>query len=139
VDQWAELVDPKLSRPRQEMVYNIHYKENDAPPVSAIRIGDWKYIWRAHGDHGWHVPPEQGGRKTNSHLKANNDIRQVLYNLATDPLEKEDLSEVYPERAEEMLAELKGYLQNMSNVTYPHEDNAGNPSHFNGIWSAGWC
>ena len=50
----------------------------------------------------------------------NNEVHNALFNLATDPLEKENLSEVYPDRAEEMLARLQAYLPNLSNVTYPH-------------------
>jgi len=145
VDQWAGFLDPSLPRPRQEMIYNIHYKAgNDEMPVSAIRMGDWKYIWRATGFNGWMEPPEQEGKLNKKWSKqysqgTNNEVHNALFNLATDPLEKENLSEVYPERAEEMLARLQAYLPSLSNVTYPHESNSGKPSHFHGVWSSGWC
>ena len=71
VDQWEKIKDPSLPNPRQEMLYNLFlpvgnsylgiWDELDTwPPFAAIRVGDWKYIWREYGFDGWSVPSEQG-------------------------------------------------------------------------------
>ena len=41
VSQWEALLDPALSSPRDEVVYNIKEK----PFMAALRLGDYKIIW----------------------------------------------------------------------------------------------
>ena len=68
VDQWARLRDPGLAGPRREILYNIcrpsvclpylqkvvgHEELPEDPPIGAIRVGDWKYVWRTVGFDGW--------------------------------------------------------------------------------------
>ena len=63
VDQWERMKDPSVPEPREEMLYNLFVPGNNLygvwdgidswPPISAIRVGNWKYIWRAYGFGGW--------------------------------------------------------------------------------------
>jgi len=142
--EWKGLVDSSKDWARNEMVYNIKTDE-DHPwnPVSAIRVGDWKYLWRVTGDDTWEKPPE--GRDEN-HIEFHPHARATqishtnqLFNLAEDPLEEENLAYAEPERADEMKARLKDHLDTYMDVDYSHDDPAGRPDHFGGIWSTGWC
>ena len=109
-------------------------------------MGDWKYIWRATGFNGWTPPPEQGKVDNNGNEdrkvesgEDNEEITDALFNLNNDPLEKENLAETETQLAAAMLDRLKQYLENLSDVTYPPQDNSGKPSNFDGVWSSGWC
>jgi len=84
------LLKKENKHPRTSMV------TADAKGMHAIRIGNWKYI----DD----TPPE--GFPENRMKQYQNEIPQ-LYNLATDPGEKENLIEKNPEKAKELLDELK--------------------------------
>ena len=95
VSEWAGLVDSSdvWGRGRDERVYNI-MTEDDHPyiPEAAIRVGDWKYLWRVTGDDSWQEPPEIGTTQDND-LKVDNLDRKIshtnqLFNLAEDPTEK---------------------------------------------------
>ncbi len=69
---WETIAEGKPS-PRNEIIYNIE------PFRAAMRLGDWKLIWR-------------------SMLPSTAD----LYNLAADPTEKHNLAQSDPERVESM-------------------------------------
>ena len=57
--EWKGLTNTSDEWARNEMVYNIATdEEHPYSPVSAIRIGDWKYLWRVTGDDTWQKPPE---------------------------------------------------------------------------------
>ena len=59
--------------------------------VSAIRIGDWKYLWRVTGDDTWQKPPEERNPEDKRpNLSTQSTIiaqSNQLLNLA-DPLEE---------------------------------------------------
>ena len=149
VDQWEKIKDPSLPNPRQEMLYNHFlpvgnsylgiWDELDTwPPFAAIRVGDWKYIWREYGFDGWSVPSEQGPDEPGVPV----EVRHQLYNLASDPLEKENLSEVEPEMAEMLLNKLEAIYEKMGpdgNFSYPASNRDGLPVNHGGIWTDGWC
>jgi len=143
LNQWDQLRDPSLPSPRTEMIYNIfvpnfpEYNITGGPPVSAIRMNEWKYIHRTMGYAGWTLPPE-GGIETQQ-FPDMEDVREALYNIDTDPEEREDLAEVYPEIVDEMRAKLDEYIADLPEGFYPPKDPAGKPENFGGIWSAGWC
>jgi len=142
--EWKGLLDSSENWMRNEMVYNIK-TEKDHPysPTSAIRVGDWKYLWRVTGDDTWQEPPEAmdvpQAKPCSSDQSSQIAHTNQLFNLAEDPLEKENLAYVEVERAEEMKSRLKEHLETYMDVDYDHEDPAGKPSHFGGVWSTGWC
>jgi len=143
LDQWAQLQDASLASPRTEMIYNIfhpnfpEYNITGGPPISAIRVGDWKYIHRTLGYGGWAEAPEKDGK--NTQLPDYDDTRNALFNIATDPEEKENLFETESEVAAEVKAKLDEYIAALPEGFYPPKDQAGKPENFGGIWDAGWC
>ena len=132
-----------LSSPRTEKIYNIFYPNfpeyniTGGPPISAIRVGDWKYIHRTLGYGGWAEAPENDGK--NTQLPEYDDTRNALFNIATDPEEKENLFETESEVAAEVKAKLDEYIAALPEGFYPPKDQAGKPENFGGIWDAGWC
>ena len=131
------------------MLYNLYVPGNDLygvwdgidswPPISAIRVGNWKYIWRAYGFGGWSSPAEQGADTEHS---VPVEVKHQLYYLASDPAEEENLAEVEPEIAEMLLNKLKATYEDMGragNFTLPPPTPAGRPEHHGGIWGDGWC
>jgi arylsulfatase B len=141
LDQWAQLQDASLDSPRKEMIYNIFYPNTPpftgGPPVAAIRVGDWKYIHRTIGYSGWAEAPESGVK--NEQFRDITDTRNMLFNLATDPEEKENLFDVEPEVAADIQAKLDKYIQALPDGGYPPKDPAWRPENFGEIWNAGWC
>ena len=109
------------------------------PPVSAIRVGDWKYIWRSLGFAGWKIPAEQGGEQGGGFPS---DVQNQLFNLASDPLEKENLVDVEPEIAEMLLKKLIDTYEGMGaagNFSYPPNSPDALPENHGGVWEDGWC
>jgi len=140
LDQWTPLQNASLPSPRTEMIYNIFYPYWDlsgGPPLAAIRVGDWKYIHRTVGYAGWEEAPETGHNKTEG--DPNEDISNVLYNIATDPEEKENLYDTETEVVDDLRARLDQYIAALPEGSYPPKDEAGKPENFGGIWNAGWC
>ena len=125
------------------MIYNIFYPNfpeyniTGGPALAAIRVGDWKYIHRTMGYSGWAEAPESGVK--NQQFPDFEDIRDALYNLATDPEERENLFDVEPVVAADIQAKLDKYIQALPDGGYPPKDQAGRPENFGGIWNAGWC
>ena len=60
VNQWDALRDESVPWPRGSMIYNIDdITKKNPEPVAAIRVDNWKYIWRETGAwNGWFFPPE---------------------------------------------------------------------------------
>jgi len=143
LDQWHQLQDQSLPSPRTEMIYNIFYPNfpeyniTGGPPIAAIRVGDWKYIHRTMGYAGWAEAPETGEK--GAELPDYDDIRNVLYNIATDPEEKENLIETEPDVAQKLKDKLDEYIAALPEGFYPPKSPAGKPENFGGIWSDGWC
>jgi len=142
VAEWRGLVDSSEDWVRHEMVYNIKTEE-DHPhsPTAAIRVGDWKFLWRV-TDASWEKPPE--GRDAEDPTPCPSDksrpaLTKQLFNLAEDPLEETNLADIEVERADEMKSRLKDHLETYMDVDYNHDDPAGKPSNFGGFWSTGWC
>ena len=117
------------------MVYHLRtYEAYPNIPTSAIRIGDWKYLWRVTGVDGWGKPPER--TNSSSHVNKKNSVSHTnqLFNLADDPLEKNNLADLEPERAMEMKAKLKEHWEKEMDVDYNRNEAAGRPDKFGGIW-----
>ena len=125
------------------MIYNIFYPNfpeyniTGGPALAAIRVGDWKYIHRTMGYSGWAEAPESGAK--NQQFPDFEDIRDALYNLATDPEERENLFDVEPVVAADIQAKLDKYIQALPDGFYPPNDPVGKPENLGGIWNAGWC
>jgi len=143
LDQWQQLQDASLESPRNEMIYNIfvpnypEYNITGGPAIGAIRIGDWKYVHRTIGFSGWVEAPEHGGKS--GQFPDYEDARNALFNLANDPEERENLFDVEPMKAEEMVKRMDEYITELPEGFYPPKDPAGRPENFGGIWDAGWC
>ena len=149
VDQWERLKDSSKPEPREEMLYNMFLPSDDIygvwngidswPPISAIRVGDWKYIWRAYGFSGWSTPAEQG---PDNDPGVPEEVTHQLFNLAADPAERENLAELEPDIALELLNKLKATYERMGaagNYSYPPPNPQGRPENHGGIWGDGWC
>jgi hypothetical protein len=68
--------------------------------VRSIIEGDWKLI----------QPSDQPSVNQNTNTELSNDAEPQLYNLASDPREKSNVTSQYPERAK-MLTELLGKVR----------------------------
>ena len=139
ISEWIGLSDNLKDWKRNEIVYDIRTTPTGGFPVSAIRIGDWKYLWHVTGFDGWEKPPE--GTNSSSHVMISNDFSHTnqLFNLAEDPLEKNNLADIEPERAMKMKAKLKKHREKEVDLDFKHKEPAGRPDNFGGIWSTGWC
>ncbi|KAA0186808.1 hypothetical protein HAZT_HAZT002133 [Hyalella azteca] len=73
--------------------------------------------------------------------------RKLKYNVNTkifsqptdDPYERHNLAEREPEILEGILGRLVPELRKYVEPHEPPTSSAGDPSHFNGVWSSGWC
>uniref|UniRef100_T1IPA0 Sulfatase N-terminal domain-containing protein n=1 Tax=Strigamia maritima TaxID=126957 RepID=T1IPA0_STRMM len=143
VNQWPMLSEDQPSN-RREFVYNI---DNTNAYGAAIRIDDYKLIVGDAGEpSGWYPAPEvtdATGRYTVviqewSKTKPPVQLPQ-LYNLKIDPLEKYDLATLQPEKAAFMLNRLLQYQKKIVPSIHLPNDPEGNPIHWNGTFSPGWC
>ncbi|KAK7507327.1 hypothetical protein BaRGS_00001262 [Batillaria attramentaria] len=62
-----------------------------------------------------------------------------LFDLEADPYEHNDVKHKYPQVFKTMLARLREYQKTLVPANFPPHDPASFPSHFNGVWSPGWC
>ncbi|XP_069794389.1 arylsulfatase B [Narcine bancroftii] len=88
---------------------------------SAIRSGDWKLLTGYPGCSFWFQPPllsKQLQPPTSDSSKKN--VR--LYNIALDPEEKVDLSDLFPHIVEELLSRLQFYQNGSVPISYPDVD-----------------
>jgi hypothetical protein len=89
---------PKGSHPpRDEIVHNL------TPTSGAIRVGNWKLIVRSAGDAGTGEPAPAAARA------ARNGRQVELFDLATDPGEKQDRAAAEPEKVKQLQARLDAY------------------------------
>jgi len=149
VDHWARLTDSSAPHAREEMLYNMFlpidtlnlgiWGDIDAwPPIAALRVGDYKYIWRQYGFAGWGVPAEQGGDEESEP----SEVLHQLFNLKTDPMEMENLVDSEPEIAAAMFQRLEEIYEELgpaANYTLPPPEPSGNPALHGEIWEDGWC
>lgn len=143
ISQWKTISQDGASK-RKEFVYNIY----DTNPVrAAVRVGDYKLIVGFPGNpSGWMPPPssKRPSQDDQCHVKkvsANGtyieDIR--LYNIRDDPTERNNLAE----EKREIVVKLMKRLQKLKETMVPADDppvaEMGDPSHWGGIFSPGWC
>lgn len=92
------LMDSHTELPERPLYWHYpHYGNQGGDPSSMIRKGDWKLI----------------------HYYENES--NELFNVKTDPYEKKDLANHYPEITSDLYRNLKGWL-NSVNAKYPEKD-----------------
>uniref|UniRef100_A0A914WLU3 Arylsulfatase n=1 Tax=Plectus sambesii TaxID=2011161 RepID=A0A914WLU3_9BILA len=125
---WPMIANDSDIFERERFVYNIDGSSG------AIREGRYKLIV---GDPGrpadWAKPTEVGiiGPPLNQSL--------WLFDIATDPLEKRDLSRLEPRVVERMLEQFEAIAKTASPNIHMPPDPRGDPARFNGTFASGWC
>ncbi|XP_077979357.1 arylsulfatase B-like [Glandiceps talaboti] len=140
--------------PRTEALLNL---DNYEPSRSYVmRVGDYKLmdgVWMfANAD-----PNFAGGYFLNNRIDPwepppdmeNPDIPDVppepfnttlLFNIAQDPREINNLAADMPEKVAELRAAAKKYLDGAPPSFFPDRDyEAADPANFNNVWAPGWC
>ena len=158
INQWKALQDKSVPWPRHSIIYNIDDITKKTPnPVSAIRVDNWKYIWRETGAwNGWYFPPEDKMSshsrdnwkgfvykkigyfpKNNSTKKGRIQVRDQLFDLSKDPSEKNNLADKYPGK----VLELKQIIKETARTTVKVKDSkySRTGSSRGGVWATGWC
>ena len=139
IGAWKALTQNSLNWKRNEFVYNLRQTQIDSKnPWAAIRIGNWKYIWgMADGYAGWEVPSGNGTMEV-ERLKSKS-YTNLLFNLAEDPQEKNNLTSIETTRALMMQTRLKTHMKTIMHNMFKQHLQAGIPEKHEGIWSTGWC
>ena len=142
IDQWNMLMGNEEGK-RSELLYNINPTFNDdgLKGHGAIRIGHMKLIVGNPGINDGHYPPG------NLNIRAPDDVtpylmdgRKIyLFNLHDDPNEYYNIAEENLDIVEKMKARYNEYEMSMIPPDIAGETSKGNPSHFGGVWSTGWC
>lgn len=104
LDAWPAIAQSQPS-PHREILHNT------TPRSGAIRVGDWKLVingqTREDGEGGAARP----GRR-NAAARTDNDRDRIeLFNIASDPFEKEDLAPKHPDKVRELRARYEGYAK----------------------------
>ena len=154
VNHWESLINPRIPWARKTMIYNIgEVTEKNHVPVAAIRVENWKYVWREVGHwKGWYLPAERRLGNESQHWKdfhfnefrrgweANKDphkpVGNLLFDLSTDPFEKVNLASKYPELVKELQDKLK---VSMKTTVGRDKNNVVGPKVKHGVWHTGWC
>ena len=76
---------------------------------------------------------------TDTFLKHWPTLSKHLFNVRTDPQERYDLTITQPEVVERLRKKVLEVLKTFVPRDYPAPSNKGRPSHFNNVWSPGWC
>ncbi|XP_065187652.1 arylsulfatase J-like isoform X2 [Sycon ciliatum] len=141
LDVWPALQN-NLTSPRTGFVYNIDKTGN----VSAIRVGQYKYITGIPGSpSGWYPPPGDDVFLDNDGMEADSgakpDKGPWLFDVDVDPLEKNNLYSTMPDQVKVMEAQLAEYMEGYVDDLYSKHppDPKCNPALYDGAWSPGWC
>lgn len=142
-DVWKSISEGAES-PRVELLHNIdpldthgsylNISDFDNRITAAIRVGKWKLITGNAGNGSWIAPPED----SSSHSIPDSDPKAKniwLFDLSTDPLEKNDLFESNKEVAIQLLNRLSDYQSTAVPPRYPKDDPLCDPDLHNSFWS----
>ena len=138
VSQWRNLLAGSSPGPRTEFVYNFDEVYNN----SALRQGRFKLVQGHPGNpNGWFAPEELGPSATTEDLSGSSapHPEYQLFNLHRDPLEKKDVLHSHPDVFRQMKARLEHYRESLVPANLPGYVSESAPSHFNNVWSPGWC
>lgn len=144
VDQWAGLTEGTHPA-RVEMLYNIdpvHGDRNLNGPGGAIRLGPFKLIRGDPGrPDGWIRPDsvvdeEEAGAMPPGGVRRN---QLLLFHLEDDPTERRNLVAEYPAITRYLATLLDRYQASMEPPDVAEKVPEGNPIHWGGFWSPGWC
>jgi len=143
MDQWDTLTRGSPS-PRVEMLYNIDPMSDGEVgngPGGALRLGSFKLIRGDAGTpDGW-IPPDNVtdiGEESKSATRTVGE-KMLLFDLDSDPEEKNNLAMTYPEITSYLAQLLDTYQDGMVPPDIADVMQEGNPTHFQGVWSSGWC
>ena len=145
MDVWKAVVNDEDS-PRSEVVYNIDDVGDGGKPIAALRQGDWKLVQRPSGNDDWieepveMMDPEDDSKDPRPAPPAPVPTNHTfLFNIADDPEEREDLSEVFPDKVVEMVDRITELSKELVKADNPDTVFAGNPINHGWEWSTGWC
>ena len=158
IDQWSALLHNYQTGPRNEMLYNIDPAKNGINLINAgIRYKEMKLLV---GDPSTPLPefmklsglsPEQIKNLPTLSTEQIKDLRCQffvcedsidsirLFNLTSDPYEKDNLALNYPSIVTDLKARLSKYFKTMIKPDIATEVQAGNPNNFGGFFNTGWC
>ncbi|XP_071095245.1 arylsulfatase B-like [Haliotis cracherodii] len=140
VSQW-ESIRMGLPSQRTEFIYNLDDFFYPVTGRAAIRVGDMKLVDGYPGLYdNWYLPMNETQDTPLEDFIYNAEHELVwLFNLTADPLEKQNLANQMPDVVKTLRARMLEYKKQMVPANFPPEDPKGNPSHFGGVWTPGWC
>ncbi|XP_049599749.1 arylsulfatase J isoform X1 [Syngnathus scovelli] len=151
-DVWEAISEGRPS-PRRDILHNIdplyvkakngswkagHGLWNTAVRA-ALRVGHWKLLTGVPGYGDW-VPPQTFNPQRLSLRQHSERVRRDrgkslwLFNIRSDPYERVDLSQRYPDVVKKMLMRLAQYNKTAVRVRYPPKDPRSNPQYNGGVW-----
>jgi arylsulfatase A-like enzyme len=125
----ASLLEQETGRPLELETSRPHFAElliEERNVVRAVVQDEWKYL----AVHRWTPPEGRGGRKAEKPEPVELDrapIREELYDLSRDPLERQNRSAESKERLESLRAVLRAYLDS-ADLDYAERRSAGKQS-----------
>ena len=131
MDQWEALTSPDTSTTkRQDMVINISLNRRNLTSA-AYRLGDHKVVIRPGRKDGWDA--KSGEQEPGPGLLPN---QVLLFNIAEDPQEREDLASTLPELRDQLVAKVEELRLTSLPVDDPAEVSG---AVRDGVWVTGWC
>jgi arylsulfatase B/arylsulfatase I/J len=152
VNQWNTIIGERGSA-RSEFLVNYDQTDKNA----AIRMGKWKLLQGFPGRGPWVPPPEINFKKYNEHMShAGQDPWELeygrekeishwinhhykdkiqLYDVESDPYEKQELSKENPKIVKMMLEKLQVHKSKAVQPGNKDSDPKGNPKYFGGVWT----
>ncbi len=135
VSQYEMLINGGQTK-RNEFVYNIYGKTKSA----AIRYGDLKLIAGSPGLFNKWAPLPTLSMDPTEYEEDNLQFPPyMLFNITEDPTEHHDLSSKHPDLVDMMKQRLENWEKSKVPPQDPSVNPKANPSHYNGVWSPGWC
>ncbi|XP_069119486.1 arylsulfatase J-like isoform X2 [Argopecten irradians] len=144
-NQWKTISEGAKS-PREILLHNIDplFKpagdKREGSPFdnrvrAALRWRDWKIITGNPGNSTWVPVPTSEEDNFNIDDDTSKQKKNIwLFNIAKDPVERTDLSDVYPEMVNKMLFKLQQLNKTAVPCVYPPMDPRSNPEHLGGWW-----